>query len=262
MDHKTKLLFACLMLLCLAGADVFAQKLPNVQKTSVYAPAGIKIDGKTTEWNNTFQANNSATAISYTMANDEENLYLAIQATDGSIINKVLNGGIRIKVIGANKAGQPVKLSAMLVKPIGHINVSQKLKDKGADTDSLINALSTQVNNGIKDLYLTGVKDIADTTLSVFNEYGVKQAIKFDINRAMNVEIAIPLKYISHLIIADNFKYNLMLPGINMGGIVKMNVNGVQTDVSTLIGMPGLSPNFQSMFTPTDFSGNYNLAKK
>ena len=38
-----------------------AQKLPNVQATSLRAPANIKIDGKATEWNDKFQAYNHST---------------------------------------------------------------------------------------------------------------------------------------------------------------------------------------------------------
>ncbi|HCN82336.1 MAG TPA: hypothetical protein DIT07_01770, partial [Sphingobacteriaceae bacterium] len=59
-----------------------AQKLPNIQEASLRAPAGIKVDGKATEWNNQFQAYNKATEIFYTISNDDDKLYLAVQATD------------------------------------------------------------------------------------------------------------------------------------------------------------------------------------
>ncbi|GAB3935045.1 hypothetical protein GCM10028827_36050 [Mucilaginibacter myungsuensis] len=258
-----------MLLVCLFRANLFAQKLPNVQKTSVYAPAGIKIDGKTTEWNDKFEAKNGATSIAYTIANDDDNLYLAIQVTDGPTINKILSGGFKLKIIGANKADQPVVLSGMLVQPTGRGSVSQKLKDKDAKTDSLIAALNAQINGAIKDINFTGVKDIADTTISVYNEYDIKQAVKLDANRALNCEVAIPLKYINHLIIGGVFKYNLMLPGMNMGAM-QVTVNGVKQSASSLASMPGVQVvmhgsgggDFQSLFNATDLSGSYTLAKK
>lgn len=54
----------------------FAQKLPGVQTSSLWAPENLKIDGKTTEWNGTFQAYNKAADIFYTISNDDKNIGL------------------------------------------------------------------------------------------------------------------------------------------------------------------------------------------
>src|SRR5476649_2012908 len=91
------LLFGCSFL------NAVAQKLPNVQTASVRAPANIKIDGKTTEWNNTFQAYNHATDIFYTVSNDDAKLYLTIQASDKLVINKIMSGGITFTIQKSGK---------------------------------------------------------------------------------------------------------------------------------------------------------------
>src|SRR5471030_539366 len=52
-----------------------AKKLPDIQPTDLYAPSNIKIDGKTTEWEDKFQAYNRATDVFYTVANDNNNFY-------------------------------------------------------------------------------------------------------------------------------------------------------------------------------------------
>ncbi len=80
-----------------------AQNLPNVQQISLRAPVGIKIDGRTTEWNNQFQAYNTHTDFYYTMANDDKNLYVVIQATDPAIIRRIINGGVTLTI---NRSGQ------------------------------------------------------------------------------------------------------------------------------------------------------------
>jgi len=55
----------------------------------------VRIDGKITEWGN-FQAYNPATEISYTMANDNDKLYLVCSATQPEVIQKIIEGGINI----------------------------------------------------------------------------------------------------------------------------------------------------------------------
>ena len=71
-----------------------AQKLPNVQKDGVRAPANIRIDGKTTEWDNKFEAYNKATDVFYTISNDDNYLYVTVQATQAAIIRKIIGGGV------------------------------------------------------------------------------------------------------------------------------------------------------------------------
>ena len=82
-------------LFCIAiSAD--AQKLPTEQQVSLRAPAGLKIDGKATEWDNKFQAYNHHTDFYYTIANDDNNLYLIVQANEPAIIKRILKGGIAL----------------------------------------------------------------------------------------------------------------------------------------------------------------------
>jgi len=83
---------------------VCAQKLPNVQpSTGLRVPANIKVDGKTTEWDNSFQAYNHATDVFYTIANDDDKLYLVIQATDKQIVNKIIGGGVTFSIQKSGK---------------------------------------------------------------------------------------------------------------------------------------------------------------
>jgi len=80
-----------------------AQNLPNAQQRSLWAPATIKIDGKPTEWNNQFQAYNHATDILYTISNDNDNLYLIIQASKPRIIDKIIDVGVTFIINTAGK---------------------------------------------------------------------------------------------------------------------------------------------------------------
>ena len=78
--------------------SAFAQKLPDVQQASLQAPPGVKIDGKLTEWGDRFEAYNKGTEIYYSIANNSENLYLTVRATDAEIIDKILASGLTFTV--------------------------------------------------------------------------------------------------------------------------------------------------------------------
>src|ERR1700742_4496861 len=86
--------------ICLSAS---AQKLPTTQKASLRAPSNTKIDGKATEWDNKFQAYNNATNVFYTLSNDDNNLYLTVQADEQSVINKILRGGITLTIQKSGK---------------------------------------------------------------------------------------------------------------------------------------------------------------
>src|SRR5476651_2358683 len=91
------------LLLGVITIAAYAQKLPAKQEISLRVPAGIKIDGKATEWDNKFQAYNNATELFYTLSNDDDNLYLIVQITKPRVIEKVLNVGITLTINGAGK---------------------------------------------------------------------------------------------------------------------------------------------------------------
>ena len=79
-----------------------AQKLSDVQEVSVWASA-VKVDGKHNEWENNFKATNKSTNLTYTLANDAKNLYLAIQSKDVTNNNKIILGGITLTVNPSGK---------------------------------------------------------------------------------------------------------------------------------------------------------------
>src|SRR5471030_410005 len=104
MQNSFKLLFA--FLLVVGEVDGYAQKLPNKQEASIWAPGNIKIDGKADEWENKYQAFNKSAEIFYTIANDEGNLYLIVHAVKSSIIEKIMEGGISLTVKGSTSRNE------------------------------------------------------------------------------------------------------------------------------------------------------------
>jgi hypothetical protein len=86
---KMKKLSSYLLFATIVFANADAQKLPAIQQSSLRAPAGIKIDGKATDWGAQFQAYNTATELYCTIANDAKRLYLVFMYSSQNALRAV-----------------------------------------------------------------------------------------------------------------------------------------------------------------------------
>lgn len=190
-----------------AFANAHAQKLPNVQQASMRAPANIKIDGKPTEWGK-FAAYNNATSLHYTMANDDKNLYLAIQATDANVLSKITQRGVLLII---DPSGQKSDKNTITVRyPVFELQYKNKpyLKFSNAgglmaveraairaNPDSMLAVANKRLKTNDKYIRTSGMADV-DTLLSVYNNKDIVARQGFEKWELYNYEIAIPLKYL------------------------------------------------------------------
>ncbi len=265
-----------LWFILLFTTQAIAQKLPNVQTASLRAPVNIKIDGKATEWNNQFQAKNNKTEIFYTIANDDEKLYLTVHTTDESIIKKIVMGGITFTVNTANK--RDIKNVPSITFPVYDISnppsyfTFNKTKiDASTNVDSLMILHNKSLSTKYKLIGVSGIKAIKDSLLSIYNTEGLKATAVFDNRLNYTYEMAVPLKYIN-LNNAQKFTYNIKLNAATIDGrkleitTPRPNLNIVQyrgADGVNYI-LANDAQNFASTVTlaaPTDFWGEYTLAK-
>jgi hypothetical protein len=265
-----------------------AQKLPAVQQVSVYAPDNIKIDGKTTEWDNKFQAYNRVDNVYYTIANDDDRLYLIIQGKDMDVISKMIRGGVTFTINSSGKKNDKEGVAITFPATDDHIPVSRS--DNGSkfnvnlgnkpeitrDTalnrkqaDSFRNVVNKGIANTSKFIVVTGIKAIADDSISVYNEYGIKAVSLVDAQINYTYELAIPLKYLGLSVNSPNqFAYNIMINGLPSLDNVP-NSSRLQEGITSFyveggnIVVTGPSAG-RVMFlrNPTDFWGEYTLAKK
>lgn len=252
------------LVLCFVLANAAAQKLPNVQKTSLRAPAGIKIDGVPTEWNNTFQANNHSTNVFYTIANDENNLYLVIQSITVHTVEKILSGGITLTLNAGNKdKSLPVAITYPLLPPKDRSAIVSKVRSETTNMEVELPDMNKQLTNNSKEIKIKGIEAIPDTLISVYNENGIKAAALLNNHKAYTYELALPLKYLQQLTgITNKLNYNIKLNGL-MLKVVTIRINGVSPDISSHVVVNGGTGNseLQDLTSPTDFSGIYILAK-
>ena len=254
-----------------------AQKLPGVQPSiGLRAPADIKIDGKTTEWDNKFQAYNHATDIYCTISNDDNNLYLTVQATDPVIAKKILGGGTKLTL---NKSGKktddhpititfPVYDAKSYSKTSLLLNKMASNKHNNIDNDSLQYAINSELAAGEKEISISGIKGITDTLISIYNNQGIKAVAQVDNKGALTYELAIPLKLIEA---GESAKlmYNILLKGtkaMNNSHSVTMDDGGTMVVInkkkSDNISTAQIIAEYETLDTATDFWGEYTLTKK
>jgi hypothetical protein len=262
----------------------FAQKLPDVQEVNMQAPTGIKIDGKATEWNDTFAAENKRTDLFYNIANDNKNLYVIIKSASPAVINKIMLGGITFTVNAQGKKRE--KDASSLTYPlINRANRQQRTggqgqaRQQGGGQGGFQNRtqMSTQQRDSvalvqrkaqlatIKEIKVSGFKAITDSLISIYNEYGVKAVASFDQKGAFVYELAIPLSILELSIPSTKeFVYQIKLNGLsnmNFGGGGGGNFGGGNR------GGNGGGGNFgggggQDLMSPTDFWAKYSFQKK
>lgn len=263
-----KKLLTITTLLAMACSVAVAQdkKLKDVQEVSLWAPAGVKADGKLGEWNDSFQAYNKATKLYYTIANDEKNIYLAIKSTDAMNNNKIVAGAITIAINteGKKKTENTYKITYPVIAPItfqrgaggpvgggpagggGAITVvggfggpgggaggaggMRAMMGGGAPGDPLDSATIAIRKKALltyKEIKVSGFKDIPDSLISLYNEHGVKTMANYDDKGNFLYEVAIPLKLMGLTTASTNeLAYNVKLNGLQIPGLPNIDMMG------------------------------------
>ena len=249
----------------------FGQKT-IVPSKSLWAPEGIKIDGKPLEWNNKYEGYNSVNHLFYTVSNDSENLYLIIHTTESNTINKIYVGGVSFIVMPfKNSNSQQVSLTYPIKANNNGVYLHAKhdydeyKKDSITNSQKIIDLIelkNQQFESSYKEIMVNGVKSLNDPVISIYNDEGIKVISSFDNSFSYTCEIALPLKYLQDVLSNSNgkLKYTIRLNGLYREGSthpVPPTPHTFRPDGSEFIDMNQLY-----VSSPTDFSGEYFLAKK
>ncbi|MEO6521645.1 MAG: hypothetical protein ABIN91_08205 [Mucilaginibacter sp.] len=263
------IIYCCLLFAISISAH--AQRLPAVQKDPLRAPANVKIDGKATEWGQ-YQAYNKATVVYYSIANDNENLYLLVKAEKANMIKKSIMAGITLIINRSAKKNDTlgqVSITFPLIPRKEQFRINEdvdKMHRDVKDTASMSRRADTLMRLANKDIDATsklilikGVKDIADTLVSIYNEENVQASSRFDNKMNYIYELSVPLKYLGFSMDKRGpFAYHVKLNGASSryvyeGSFTIRYVNGQQTISGNQIN--------QDWVNTTDFWGEYTLIK-
>nr|WP_294793404.1 hypothetical protein [uncultured Mucilaginibacter sp.] len=253
-----------------------AQTSTEVKQIGIRADnAEVKIDGKLMEWGHQLYTYNKACEIRYSIANSRDYLYLAIQATDVEIIQKLITGGLAFTI---NTNGKKDKNSLVITFPVyekgkshPYLNL-EKPKEINGDKanysmrlDSLISSGNSKITNAFKFIGISGLKNITDEMIPIYNVEGISAAAMLDNSLYYNFELSIPLKLIAGNSRPEKLLYNIRLNGLAFGG---SDLKMVRDRFLVFKGSDGkdymlgdATPRNWSLATPSDFWGEYTLAK-
>ncbi|HXH99127.1 MAG TPA: hypothetical protein VNI52_02580 [Sphingobacteriaceae bacterium] len=224
-----KIAASCLFII--SAVAVNAQKKPkDIQENSLFPSGIIKIDGKLNDWQDSLQAYNRTTSLGYTIANDEKNIYLAIRSHDPITNYKILAGGITfaINVEGKKQEKEASKVTFPILKssPRPQIQSGQRTAGErqagqggqarkqmqGTDAESI--EKRKQLLAQFKEIKVSGFKDITDSLISIYNEYGIKTAVSYDAKGNFIYELAVPLKSLNiNIDTKKELAYNIKING-------------------------------------------------
>ncbi len=261
----TKALAAGALTLTLFAAN--AQKLPGTQLASVRIPNNLKIDGKATEWKDSYQAYNKATDVSYTIANDDTRLYLIIHAEDPVTIKKIIGGGISFNI---NKTGDKTdKQMPGFTYPIFNKEAKKYIEYKNPGKasepfpDSTI-ALNNKILLAMSKMISLNNGNNTDS-LSIYNDKGIHAIALFDNKMGLTTEVVIDLKLLNiSLQNGDSFFYHLQSNAMkleNMNGFNFVKTADGSPKMQVVIGAITQRDMTEAVAT-TDFWGEYKLVKK
>ncbi len=250
-----------------------AQKLPKIQEVSVRAPADIKIDGKADEWKNKYQAFNIANSTYYTVSNNDEYLYLTVHMIGEFANTKVMSGGLTFSVAPATDAAAKLSVTypARLRKGgkqdtheddlrYAAGSYAKRMKDPAFDKakiPELISQSNAYVKEVYKDIQVIGRGFDGSALISIYNPEGFRVAGAFNDEMEYTYELAVPLKYIK---VAANGKISYT---VLLNSEATVTVPGAfYISPPMMKNGPGANPDLVFMTTPTEFSGEYTLAKK
>lgn len=184
-----------ILLAGLAFANASAQKLPNKQEVSVRIPGNIKIDGKANEWSNKFEAHNYATDLYYTMANNDEELYLIVKTSDKYAFKKIIDRGLTLSVKNPQSSKD---INFTFPYNTGQKEISSSLKGNTIYMMKAVSETDVADNNKLlkqnhKYIKVEGVEGL-DSLVSVYNDNGLQAAELIDDSKAYILEMIVKIK--------------------------------------------------------------------
>ncbi|MDR6567662.1 MULTISPECIES: hypothetical protein [Chitinophaga] len=200
-----------------AGAGVIAGLLLYVNASAQdsepnkWAPANIKIDGQATEWPKPLQFYNNVTKLFYTIANDQENLYVIVSVPDPQSQMKIMRSGLTVSINATGKK----KGGAGITFPLTY-NINTGAPDVPEESRALIaGELKKQLLANVKEIKVEGFDSIPDGNIPVKNTFGIQTTSSYDAAGNLVCELGIPLKVLgipagSDKPIAYHFKVNAM----------------------------------------------------
>ena len=260
------------VLLLLLSITAKSQKIPKTQTNSVKMPEKTVVNGIDEEWDGKFCAYNPKLRMSYSISNNDSNLYLSFKVTDKLAIRKILLGGIEINIGRTKKNGRDAMSQVVFPKYNRQYTwyftrldeISGRISNSKA-IDSVRILRNHLIDQKMKLVGVKRLKSLPDSVMSVYNLSPVKVKSRFDAQLSYIFEFMIPLKEFGLDVKNDRqFYYEIVLKGVSAGEsdiIVDeerkiLRITGTNIENTRL----PLNAEYLELAFPTSFSGQCKLA--
>lgn len=157
--------------------------------TATELKENFKADGNASEWETPFSHYDAKSKLQYAIANDHENLYVCIKASDQQTQMKMIMGGMNIYLDAKGKKSEATFLAFPLAKQGGQ----QRQMNPGKRPD--VSKMKRDFVNSLKEMHLTGFfNPVQNGITPLQNKYGINVALDWDANDILIYEAVIPLK--------------------------------------------------------------------
>jgi uncharacterized membrane protein YgcG len=185
----------------------------------LFKPAGaVTIDGNLKDWGDSLRYYNQEKKLYYTVANDGQYLYLAMRFNDHSEQERILWAGLTWGINPHGKKKETYSLTFPATDPASAPAIGARPPESDEQGGQKPNEVDREVIRKahltkLRNMKVTGFKDIDYDMITTTNSYGFKAALDYDAEGNMVYEAAIPLKFFDVADIAKgewafNFKVN------------------------------------------------------
>lgn len=242
------------------------EKRPQIQQSSIWMD-NFEADGKLDEWKQPLQADNDDTKLQYSLANDNQYLYLAVKSNRTS---KIFNGGITLEVMTPKK------------QPVSIIFPYDFTYDRRANPEIVSHPDKPWNLSDLKEIEIDGIQNVFTKTIPIINEYGIHVGISSNVEYTelykedgelyYMVEFGIPLEYFDIKLVEGESKtldYKLKLRGIippaTFVGVSRGTGNVMTSDGRIVQKFSGAQIEDRynkdvDLYRPSELKGTYRLA--
>src|SRR5690606_8959372 len=129
----------------------------------------LSIDGQLDDWTDSLTLYNETTRLYYRLANDDQNIYLALQSASSEDLTKIFAGGISFSAnIEGKKKDHPTVTFPLPDRVTGG---SRNPRERPG-----LEEMQKQVLSRIRDIKVSGFKEIIDGGISLQNTYEIGRA--------------------------------------------------------------------------------------
>lgn len=246
----------CSYFICAAAMQLFTFNICNAQATIELkpAPAGVLVDGVAKEWGDFMT--DSKTKISYIIANDKDNLYLVVKATDPVQQSEILGSGVTLSI---DPKGKKKSTYVVTFPKLAGDDHSMYLNMKPQQIPSRISA------SNYAKIKVEGFKEISEDEITTINTQGIRPYVGYDPSGYVLYEVSIPLFLFHADPAAKEWAFNIKINAIQGKEVGKAPLDGGGMTSKHLVGSDVFSQSVAGgmvdLTQSVDFWGKFTLAK-